>query len=177
MTNRDDQHGPVRHSGTLSRHILRCRERDIDKASTILGLSLPRAACRSASADGLHALWLGPDEWLVLAAGSTTETMSQASERLSVLGGAFVDVSHRQVAIMLHSPEAETWLASGCPLDLAISAFPTGACTRTMFHKAEIILWRIERESFHLEVWRSFAPYVEALLSEAALEESEGSTS
>jgi sarcosine oxidase subunit gamma len=154
---------------------LRCREGDIDKASTILGLSLPRAACRSASADGLHALWLGPDEWLVLAAGSAAETMLQASERLAALGGACVDVSHRQVAITLDGPEAEIWLASGCPLDLAISAFPAGACSRTVFDKAEIILGRTGPESFHLEVWRSFAPYVEALLSEATLEEPTGS--
>src|SRR3546814_13803792 len=82
--------------------------------------------CRSASADGLHALWLGPDEWLVLAAGSAAETMLQASERLAALGGACVDVSHRQVAITLDGPEADIWLASGCPLDLAISAFPAG---------------------------------------------------
>src|SRR3546814_16516222 len=116
MTDRNDQHGPVRHSGALSRHILRCREGDIDKASTILGLSLPRAACRSASADGLHALWLGPDEWLVLAAGSAAETMLQARQRLAALGGACVDVRHRQVAITPDGPGAENRLGGGCPL-------------------------------------------------------------
>lgn len=171
MTDRNDQRGPVLHSDTLSRHILRCREGAIEKASSVLGLSLPRTACRSASGDGLHALWLGPDEWLVLATGTAASSMSQASERLSALGGAFVDVSHRQVAITLDGPEAEIWLASGCPLDLAIGVFPTGACARTLFHKAEIIVWRTGPESFHLEVWRSFAPYVEALLSEAVHEE------
>lgn len=171
MTDRGDQRGPVRHSHTLSRHILRCREGTIEKASAILGLSLPRTACRSASGDGLDALWLGPDEWLVLATGAAASKMSHASEHLSALGGAFVDVSHRQVAITLGGPEAEIWLASGCPLDLATSAFPVGTCARTLFHKAEIIVWRTGPESFHLEVWRSFAPYVEALLSEAAQEE------
>lgn len=177
MTDRNDKRGPVRHSDALSRHILRCRERDIAEASAILGLLLPRAACRSASGAGLHALWMGPDEWLVLATGSAAETMSRASARLSALGGAFVDVGHRQVAITLDGPEVENWLASGCPLDLAISVFPAGACARTLFHKAEIILWRTGPESFHLEVWRSFAPYVEALLSEVVHNESkEGRT-
>lgn len=175
MTDRNDQRGQVVHSDTLSRHILRCREGAIEKASAVLGLSLPRTACRSASGDGLDALWLGPDEWLVLATGTAASTMSQAGERLSALGGAFVDVSHRQVAITLDGPEAETWLASGCPLDLATGAFPVGSCARTLFHKAEIIVWRTGPESFHLEVWRSFAPYVEALLLEAVQEEPAGS--
>lgn len=177
MTDQNDRRGPVLHSDTLSRRILRCREGAIEKASAVLGLSLPRTACRSASGDGLHALWSGPDEWLVLATGPAAETMPRASKRLSDLGGSFVDVSHRQVAITLDGPEAEIWLASGCPLDLAIGAFPAGACTRTLFHKAEIIVWRTGPENFHLEVWRSFAPYVEALLLEAVQEEPAGSRS
>lgn len=177
MTDRNDQRGPALHSDTLSRHILRCREGAIEKASAVLELSLPRTACRSASGDGLHALWLGPDEWLVLATGAAASKMSQAGKRLSDLGGAFVDVSHRQVAITLDGPEAEIWLATGCPLDLATGAFPVGTCARTLFHKAEIIVWRTGPESFHLEVWRSFAPYVEALLSEAVQEEPAGSRS
>jgi sarcosine oxidase, subunit gamma len=32
--------------------------------------------------------------------------------------------------------------------------------TRTIFEKAEIVLWRTGPETFHVEVWRSFAPYV-----------------
>ena len=62
----------------------------------------------------------------------------------------------------LSGEQSETALSVGCPLDLA--AFPIGGCTRTVFGKAEIILWRREATSFHLEVWRSFAPYVTALL-------------
>ena len=36
-------------------------------------------------------------------------------------------------------------------------------CTRTVFGKAEIVLWRIAPEVFHLDVARSFVPYVWAL--------------
>jgi len=36
--------------------------------------------------------------------------------------------------------------------------------TRTMFMKADIVLWRTGAETFHIEVWRSFAPYVWSLL-------------
>jgi sarcosine oxidase, subunit gamma len=40
--------------------------------------------------------------------------------------------------------------------------------TRTLFDKAEIVLCRRAQTTFHVEVWRSFAPHVAALLAEAA---------
>jgi sarcosine oxidase subunit gamma len=43
-------------------------------------------------------------------------------------------------------------------------------CTRTVFAKAEVVLWRTGADAFHVEVWRSFAPYVLGLLEEAARE-------
>jgi sarcosine oxidase subunit gamma len=58
-------------------------------------------------------------------------------------------------------------LSAGCPLDLDLAAFPIGACTRTVLGKTEIVLWRRAQDSFHLEVWRSFATYLTAFLSEA----------
>ena len=81
-------------------------------------------------------------------------------------GGAVVDVSHRQVGLLLDGPGAADVLAAGCPLDLHTAAFPPGMCTRTVFGKAEIVLWRLE-DGFHVEVWRSFAAYVGALILEA----------
>jgi sarcosine oxidase, subunit gamma len=39
---------------------------------------------------------------------------------------------------------------------------------RTIFEKAEIILWRTGEQSFHIEVWRSFAPYVLGHLEESS---------
>jgi sarcosine oxidase subunit gamma len=43
-------------------------------------------------------------------------------------------------------------------------------CTRTVVAKAEIVLWRTSEEIFHVEVWRSFAPYVTDFLAEVARE-------
>jgi sarcosine oxidase subunit gamma len=79
-----------------------------------------------------------------------------------------VDVSHRQISLLVHGPHSALLLASGCPLDLDTRAFPVGMCTRTMLAKAEVVLWRTAAEEFHLEVWRSFAPYVTQFLAEAA---------
>jgi len=53
---------------------------------------------------------------------------------------------------------------------LHISQFPVGMCTRTLLSKADITLWRTREDTFHLEVWRSFAGYVGGLLCEIARE-------
>ena len=49
-----------------------------------------------------------------------------------------------------------------------LAAFPVGMATRTLYDKAEIVLWRRGETTFHVEVWRSFAPHVAASLAEAA---------
>jgi sarcosine oxidase subunit gamma len=43
-------------------------------------------------------------------------------------------------------------------------------CTRTVLAKADIVLWRIADDVFHVEAWRSFSGYVGALLAEIAAE-------
>ncbi len=81
---------------------------------------------------------------------------------------SLVDVSHRQVGLEIRGPRAERILNGACPLDLSVERFPVGMCTRTVFAKAEIVLWRTEASCFRIEVWRSFAPYTAALLQEIA---------
>jgi len=126
------------------------------------GITLPAEPCRAASAGDQTALWLGPDEWLLLAPPGTLDAA------VAVPGAAVVDVGHRQVGLALDGLGAAEVLAAGCPLDLHVSAFPPGMCTRTVFGKAEIVLWRQDETRFHLEVWRSFAGYVHGLLAAAS---------
>ena len=126
------------------------------------GLALPTQPCRAAASDGRSALWLGPDEWLLLAPPGTLDADA------AVPGASVVDIGHRQVGLVLEGLGAADALAAGCPLDLHPTAFPVGMCTRTVFGKAEIVLWRQGAERFHMEVWRSFAAYVHGLLERAA---------
>jgi sarcosine oxidase subunit gamma len=89
----------------------------------------------------------------------------------SVLEGiahSLVDVSHRQISLVASGPAAARVLNAGCPLDLDPRAFPVGFATRTLFDKIEIVLWRRAEATFHIEIWRSFAPYLASSLVEAA---------
>lgn len=133
----------------------------------VFGLAFPRAACRAALGADRAALWLGPDEWLLLAQPGLGESLAAAAETaLASLPHSLVDISERQVALRLSGRRAATVLAGGNPLDFDLAAFPVGMCTRTILAKAEIVLWRTEPESFHIEVWRSFAPYLRGFLRE-----------
>jgi sarcosine oxidase subunit gamma len=123
------------------------------------GVRLPDAPCRAAEADGRAALWLGPDEWLLLGFAAQDT------------GFAVVDVGHRQLGYRLEGPHAVTLLAAGVPLDLAEAAFPVGMCVRTLFEKAEIVLWRTGAEAWRIEIARSFAPYLHDMIAAIAVAE------
>jgi sarcosine oxidase, subunit gamma len=152
-----------------TRYILRGAADVRAAAAVAFGVAIPALACRAAAAGERAALWLGPDEWLLLAPEGETLPLATALEAaLRHLPHSLVDVSHRQTACRICGPQATTLLAAGCPLDLDASAFPVGMCTRTMLAKAEVVLWRIDAQAYRLEVWRSFAAYVSQFLAEAA---------
>ena len=152
-----------------ARFALRGRPAAVEAAGPAFGVALPQDACRAAVAGSRAALWLGPDEWLLLA--PEAESAAIAGDLGSALAGlphALVEISHRNTAFEVAGPDAGTVLNAGCPLDLHLNAFPVGMCTRTMLAKAEIVLWRTAPDTFRVEVWRSFASYAWHLLDEAA---------
>lgn len=156
-----------------TRFILR-GEAGADAAGQAFGTALPRQPNRASTAGERAALWLGPDEWLLLGPerdGALRGTLEQA---LVGVPHALVDVSHRQTAILVSGPGAADTLNAAVPLDLAETAFPVGMATRTIFEKAEIVLWRTGAEQFHIEMWRSFAPYVWELLDAVRQENQPG---
>jgi sarcosine oxidase, subunit gamma len=139
---------------------------DAAQLEDIFGVNLPTEPLRAAGTVEAAALKLGPDEWLLLTANSAP-LASALQTRVRGTASALVDVSHRNIGLDLGGQRAADVLASACPLDFDLTAFPIGQCTRTIYGKAEVIVWRTAAQAFHLEVWRSFAPYVVALLGEA----------
>ena len=138
-------------------------------AEAAAGVGLPAEPCRAITQGERAALWLGPDEWLLMAPEAEGAALASSLEKaLASLAHSLVEVSHRQSACELRGPRAALLLSAGCPLDLDESAFPIGMCTRTVLAKAEVVLWRKEQQCFHLEVARSFVAYVSEFLAEAA---------
>jgi sarcosine oxidase, subunit gamma len=154
-----------------ARFVLRGGTQALAAAASALGLPFSAAACRAQTLEARAALWLGPDERLLIGPEQDAHAMRDSLERsLGGIAHSLVEVSHRQTALEVIGPHAAGALNVGCPLDLHPGAFPVGMCTRTVFNKAEIVLWRTAAERFRLEVSRSYAAYVSSLLAEAASE-------
>jgi sarcosine oxidase, subunit gamma len=135
------------------------------------GVPFAPTACRANSRGSRAALWLGPNEYLLLdSAQDALVDVRTLESGLRDIPHALVDIGHRQTALEISGPHAQEILNGACPLDLDIGAFPVDGCTRTVLAKADIVLWRTGSDVFHLEVWRSFVPYATALLLEIGSE-------
>ena len=133
-----------------------------------IGFALPASPRGTAENGILAALWLGPDEWLVLAPAASNAGIVSAAAAMRDIPYALVDISDRDVGFDLEGPSAALLLNAGTPLDLDESAFPVGMCVRTLFAKSGILLWRRGPAGFRLRVARSFAPYLVGVLREAS---------
>ena len=152
-----------------TRFIFRGGDAARSSCSSAFDADLPRGLGSAAVGDDHVAIWLGPDEWLLIAEGVDAEIMAVELEAaLETAPHSLVDVSHRQIGLDVSGSFAARALSAGCPLDLRLSAFPVGKATRTIFDKAEIVLWRSEDHAFRVEVARSLAPFVVTALMEAA---------
>ena len=124
------------------------RARDPAVLTQVLGRSLP--ARIGETEDGI--ICLGPDEWYAILPGNCDLPRGDG------LPVSVVDVSSRALGFVLEGPGALAVLSSGCPLDLARMA--PGRATRTVFETVEIVIWRESETRWHVEVWRSFAPWL-----------------
>ncbi|UVK47332.1 sarcosine oxidase subunit gamma [Mesorhizobium sp. AR07] len=144
---------------------LRAPEASVAALSKALGVTLPRKPKTSASKAGRTALWLGPDEWLVIDEAGNDPLADCA--KVSALHSA-VGISHRNIAISVTGVGAAATINAGCPQDLSLEAFPVGAASRTILGKTEIVLLRNASDTFRVECWRSFSDYVFTFLSEGS---------
>jgi len=126
-----------------------------DIASDALGVALPVTPNTVTPVGAVTALWLGPDEWLVLGLAPPTAPP----------GVSFVDVSAQRTTIVLSGPSRLDVLAHGCALDL--ERVGQQWCAQTELARTNVILWGVE-ESVHILVRASFARHLATWLVDAA---------
>ena len=144
----------------------------IQRVASSLEFALPVVPNTVTSRGNRRALWLGPDEWLIV--GPPGEEKALAQELGDGLGGAFgsiVDVSASRTILEISGPKARDLLAHGVPIDLDMRAFGQGHCAQTLLAKTQVIIERRDQSAFHLYVRDSFACYAgEWLLDSHGLE-------
>jgi sarcosine oxidase subunit gamma len=139
----------------------------------VLGAALPTRANTSIAAGELTVLWLGPDEWLVVAPEGRQESLEKAlRQAIGTEPGAVVDLSAHRTTVELSGQRASEVLAKGCSLDLHPSVFTPGSCAQVLLAQAPVLL--LAREDDHPAYWlfvrASFATYVADWLLDACVE-------
>jgi sarcosine oxidase, subunit gamma len=113
-------------------------------------------------------LWLGPDEWLVVAEPGGARTIAEDLERaLAGLHRSVVDVSANRVVLELAGSSRHDLLSSACPIDLHPRSWGDGRCAQSVFGAAQVLLQE-RRGTTRMFVRPSFAGYVVDLLLAAA---------
>lgn len=147
-------------------------KRVADGVRKALGFSLPTEPNTAGSAGGRSALWLGPDEWLIVGGEGEESLLNRVLN--TALGdnfGAVVDVSGNRTVIELSGPAAREVLAHGCPIDLHPRSFGPGRCAQSLLAKAQVIIHQVNTApTFHLYVRTSFAGYAAEWLLDAMTE-------
>jgi sarcosine oxidase subunit gamma len=143
-----------------------------DRIARAVGVALPSTPNRVASGSCWSALWLGPDEWLVVGPdGDAPAIEACLREALGTDWGSIVDVSANRTVIEVGGPAAPMVLAKGCPLDLHPRQFGTGSCAQSLLAKALVTLWQRDNQpAYWIFVRASFAVYVAEWLLDALLE-------
>ncbi|MDX8029070.1 sarcosine oxidase subunit gamma family protein [Lentzea sp. BCCO 10_0856] len=139
-----------------------------------LGVVFPSVPCTFTTGAGqfghVEVLWLGPDEFLVVASPDLQVTIEEVLRgALGTVRGSVVDTSAQRTTVVLEGPHVRDVLAHGCSVDLHPSAAPVGTCVQTLLARTGIIL-QVNDGSVTLLVRSSFAEYLAAWLSDACVE-------
>ncbi|MFI7099161.1 sarcosine oxidase subunit gamma [Streptomyces sp. NPDC050161] len=136
----------------------------------VLGAALPVRCGRTASAGSGTTLWLGPDEWLVVAPPGAPARTAELAAALAGEPGSVVDVSANRTVLELRGPAARQVLEKGCPLDLHPRAFGRGQAVSTQVGPVPVILWQTGGDSYRLLPRSSFADHLARWLMDAMSE-------
>lgn len=135
----------------------------------VLGVPLPTRPCTSVAGNGRRVLWLGPDEFGVLAPDGAAASLEPAL-RAAAGGWGVTDVSAQRTTLTLSGPRAREVLARGCAIDLHPTRSPAGTCVQTLLALTgvTIVVDDAAQPAFTILVRASFAEYLAGWLVDAA---------
>ncbi len=136
---------------------------DVRAAPNLVPFATPPENAVTAWA-GRDVLWLGPDEWLVVAESNEAHTIaSELEAALASHHHSILDVSANRIVFeLVDGLEA---LSSACGLDLHPRRWTPGTCAQTLFGGAQVILHQRDERTTRVLVRPSFADYVTELLA------------
>ena len=163
----------VRKMPFLAQVTLRADPSDVElmtRLASSVGFELPTTPNTVSDDLERHALWLGPDEWLIVGpSGSEHSIESGCRDALGPATGAVVDVSANRTVLELRGPGARELLEAGCTMDLHPRAFHATCCAQTLVARSGVIIHQVSDEPmYRLFVRPSFAHYLATWLLDAS---------
>jgi sarcosine oxidase subunit gamma len=141
-----------------------------------IGPALPDTACTAAVAGARAALWLGPDEWMLVVGDAEAHPI--LAELAAVLGATHhqaVDVSDHLTTITVSGARSRDLLAKLITVDLHPRAFGENRVVSTLAGAANVVVWLRDDSpsvgaTIDVFVRASFADYLWCLLAESGRE-------
>ena len=128
----------------------------------VLGLDLPTTPRTSVAWGDNLALWLSPDQWLILCPrAKAAELLAALRSALAGVHSFAVDVSDMRTIIRVEGDAARSLLLKGCSLDLLSSDYETGTVRRLRFAEIAALLHVVSEkpDTIDIYVFRSYADY------------------
>lgn len=137
-----------------------------DGAASALGTRLPVEPCTFARSGAVKALWLSPDEWMIVCPRARLQPLLRGlGKALSGIRSQVVDNSGGHTEIIVHGRNAADVISHASVYDL--HRLGAGRVVGTLFGKSAVYMYH-ERDGVSLLVRRSFADYVWRFLVRAA---------
>ena len=132
-----------------------------------LNMILPTEANTSTTSDKLTAIWLSPDEWMVV----SNELVSKDTNKYELQEmlfnsiskttlGAIVDVTDQFVQLELKGKKIYDLFSSGSPFNFNEFKERKGSTTQTLLNNIDVIIHNKDQNYVNLFVRRSFANHL-----------------
>ena len=155
---------------------LRGKSRDfLTKIGKNINMILPIEANTSSSSNNYTAIWLSPDEWMIVSNNTINkENNDYEIEKLlfnkisKTNLGSVVDVTDQLVTINLSGEKIFDLLSTGCPFDFNDFKSKKGASAQTLLTQIDVIIHHNEINSVNLFVRRSFSEHLMSWINDSA---------
>ena len=140
-----------------------------------LNMILPIEANTSTSGEALTALWLSPDEWMLLSNEAVSENINTYEVEDNLINniskinlGAVTDVSDQFVMINIKGNKVFDLFATGSPFNFNEFKNKKGSVVQTILSHIDVIIHLTEINEVNLLVRRSFSQHLYSWMSDSA---------
>ena len=140
-----------------------------------LNMILPTEANTSTTSDKLTAIWLSPDEWMIV----SNELVNKDTNKYELYEilfnsisktnlGAVIDVTDQFVQLELKGKNIYEIFSAGCPFNFNEFKEKKGSTTQTVLNHIDVILHHKEENVVNIFVRRSFAEHLWSWIEDSA---------